>query len=37
MDIQATRDKVLLAALPHVPFDGWTLGALRRGVARSMI
>ncbi|MFQ5619779.1 MAG: COQ9 family protein [Rhodospirillales bacterium] len=33
MDIQATRDKVLLAALPHVPFDGWTLGALRHGVA----
>ena len=25
------RDDLLRAALPHVPFDGWTAAALRRG------
>jgi ubiquinone biosynthesis protein COQ9 len=25
------RDAILLAALPHVPFDGWTRRAMRRG------
>jgi ubiquinone biosynthesis protein COQ9 len=25
------RDTILLAALPHVPFDGWTRRAMRRG------
>ena len=25
------RDEILLAALPHVPFDGWTRRAMRRG------
>ncbi len=29
----ATRDEILLAALPHVPFDGWGETALRRGAA----
>jgi ubiquinone biosynthesis protein COQ9 len=32
MDLQATRDKVLLATLPHVAFDGWTEAALGAGV-----
>lgn len=27
------RDAALAAMLPHVPFDGWTLRALRRGLA----
>ncbi len=27
------RDAALIATLPHVPFDGWTRSALRRGVA----
>ncbi|NKB60417.1 MAG: COQ9 family protein [Alphaproteobacteria bacterium] len=25
------RDEILLAALPHVPFDGWSVTALARG------
>lgn len=25
------RDELLEAVLPHVPFDGWTMAALRRG------
>lgn len=25
------RDAIILAALPHVPFDGWTRRAIRRG------
>ena len=29
----AARDAALAAALPHVPFDGWTRIALRRGMA----
>ena len=32
-DARATRDKILLATLPHVAFDGWTRRALRAGVA----
>ena len=27
------RDDVIEAALPHVPFDGWTMTALRHGAA----
>jgi ubiquinone biosynthesis protein COQ9 len=27
----ALRDKILEAALPHIPFDGWTMQAMRRG------
>ena len=27
------RDNAIAAMLPHVPFDGWTLRALRRGLA----
>lgn len=25
------RDRILEAALPHIPFDGWTLHAMRQG------
>jgi ubiquinone biosynthesis protein COQ9 len=25
------RDRIIEAALPHVPFDGWTMRAMRRG------
>jgi ubiquinone biosynthesis protein COQ9 len=28
--LEAQRDAVILAALPHVPFDGWGQGTLRR-------
>ncbi len=28
----ATRDKILLATLPHVAFDGWSRAALKAGV-----
>jgi ubiquinone biosynthesis protein COQ9 len=28
----AERDAAIAAMLPHVPFDGWTLGAVRRGL-----
>jgi ubiquinone biosynthesis protein COQ9 len=31
--LTALRDAILLAALPHVPFDGWTRRAMRRGAA----
>ena len=31
----AERDAALEATLPHVPFDGWSLTALRRGLAAS--
>jgi ubiquinone biosynthesis protein COQ9 len=31
----AERDAALVATLPHVPFDGWTRTALRRGLAAS--
>ena len=29
--LTALRDEILLAALPHIPFDGWTSRAMRRG------
>lgn len=29
--LAALRDEILLAALPHVPFDGWSRRAMRRG------
>lgn len=29
--LTALRDKILEAALPHIPFDGWTMQAMRRG------
>lgn len=29
----AERDAAIEATLPHVPFDGWTLAAVRRGLA----
>jgi ubiquinone biosynthesis protein COQ9 len=29
--LTALRDEILLAALPHVPFDGWTSRAMRAG------
>lgn len=32
-DNDAIRDEILLAALPHVPFDGWGQVALNRGAA----
>lgn len=32
-DFAAARDRILLATLPHVAFDGWTDKALRAGVA----
>ena len=28
MDLQETRDRLILAALPHVVFDGWSIKAL---------
>ena len=33
MEIKETRDKILLAMLPHVAFDGWTRRSLNAGVA----
>ncbi len=33
MNLETTREKLLLATLPHVAFDGWTLTALRAGAA----
>jgi ubiquinone biosynthesis protein COQ9 len=30
-ETEALRDRVLAAALPHVPFDGWTMTALKAG------
>lgn len=32
-DLMALRDKIVEAALPHVPFDGWTPRAARRAAA----
>jgi ubiquinone biosynthesis protein COQ9 len=29
--LTALRDEILTAALPHIPFDGWTLRAMRHG------
>ncbi|WP_142847382.1 COQ9 family protein [Telmatospirillum sp. J64-1] len=34
-DLREARDELLLATLPHVPFDGWTPKAMREG-ARSL-
>ena len=31
--IDALRERIIDAALPHVPFDGWTLRAMRQGAA----
>ncbi len=31
MDIDKIREKLLLATLPHVPFDGWSEAAIRAG------
>jgi ubiquinone biosynthesis protein COQ9 len=33
MEIEKARDKILLATLPHVAFDGWTHRSLDAGVA----
>lgn len=33
MDLRETRDRIVVAALTHVPFDGWTRRALAAGVA----
>ncbi|MBT6089831.1 MAG: COQ9 family protein [Rhodospirillaceae bacterium] len=32
-DKNARRDAIILAALVHIPFDGWTIDALNRGAA----
>lgn len=32
-DQDAIRDQILLATLPHIPFDGWGQAALNRGAA----
>lgn len=32
---RASRDRLLLAALPHIAFDGWTERAFRAGIAES--
>jgi len=32
-DMSITRDRILLATLPHAAFDGWTRRALKAGVA----
>ncbi len=31
--LDALRDELLAAALPHIPFDGWSVRALARGAA----
>jgi ubiquinone biosynthesis protein COQ9 len=31
LDNDAIRDEILLATLPHIPFDGWGQSALNRG------
>ena len=36
-DSQLLRDELMLAMLPHVPFDGWTVTALRRGAEEAGI
>ena len=33
MDIEKTQDRIVESMLPHVPFDGWSLKALKAGVA----
>ncbi|MBT4770190.1 MAG: COQ9 family protein [Rhodospirillaceae bacterium] len=32
MDIEKDRTRILLATLPHVPFDGWSKAALEAGI-----
>ena len=32
-DVAAAREKIVDAALPHVPFDGWTHDVLRQAAA----
>ncbi len=32
MDIEKDRIRILLATLPHVPFDGWSKAALEAGI-----
>ena len=33
MDLEKTRERLLLAALPHVAFDGWSQAAIEAGAA----
>jgi len=33
MNKRERKDRLILAALDHVPFDGWSLAALRRGAS----
>jgi len=33
VDRRESRDRLLLAALPHIPFDGWTDKAFQAGIA----
>lgn len=33
MELRDLRDRLLLATLPHVPFDGWSARAMRAGAA----
>ena len=35
--VQGLKDRILLAALPHVPFDGWSMAALRAGATDARI
>ena len=32
-NLEVLREKILTASLPHIPFDGWTMKALKRGAA----
>jgi ubiquinone biosynthesis protein COQ9 len=36
-DLRARKDSVLLAMLPHVPFDGWTRAGMRAAAERAGI
>ena len=36
-DNDALREEILLAALPHVPFDGWGQAALNREIGRAHV
>ena len=29
--LTSQRDQIVEAALPHIPFDGWTMHAMRQG------
>ena len=33
--LEALRERVLIATLPHVPFDGWTMAALQAGARQA--